>query len=207
MNSLKKQAHIAGFLYTLDAIIAPFSLFYVPSKLAEGFSEPLLRLGILSEFIYQSLEIFMVIVLFTLFAEVNKHLARQMLVLGLIPIPIVFLNTLNEIGAILASKSDGALNGLTSLFLHLHSAGLEVAGIFWGLWLVPFGLLIMRSGFIPRLIGLSSIIGGIGYTLGSVASLCFPEAGLVGPLANILEIGELPAIFWLLIKGARPRLS
>ena len=204
MDPIKKQAHIAGLLYTLDAIIAPFSLFYVPSKLAEGFSEPLLRLGILSEFVYQTVEIFMVIVLFNLFAGVNKHLARQMLVLGLIPIPIVFANTLNEIGAILASKSAG-LNGLTSLFLQLHSAGLEVAGIFWGLWLIPLGLLIMRSGYIPRLIGLSSIIGGVGYTLGSVAALSFPEAGIIGTLANILEIGELPAIFWLLIKGARPR--
>jgi len=200
MDPIKKLARTAGILYTLDAIIAPISLFYVPGKLAGGFDEAVLRLGLVSELFYQTLEIFLALVLYDLFVGVNRSLARQMLVLALIPVPLVFANSLNWIAALLTAKSDG---GLTPLFLHLHSAGLEVAGIFWGLWLIPFGLLIIRSGFIPKLIGLSSIIGGVGYTLGAVWTLALPGVDLLGRIATILEIGELPAILWLLVMGAR----
>lgn len=200
MDSIKKQARLAGILYTLDALIAPISLFYVPSRLAGGFDEALLRLGLVSELFYQTLEIFLALVLYALFAGVNRPLARQMAVLALIPVPIVFANSLNWLAAI---WSNGNGNGLTPLFLHLHTAGLQVAGIFWGVWLIPFGLLIIRSGFIPKAIGLSSIIGGVGYTLGSVAAIGFPTVEIAGQIANILEIGELPAILWLLIMGAK----
>src|SRR5579859_2412668 len=171
MDSIKKLARTAGVLYTLDAVIAPISLFYVPSQLAGGFDEGVLRLGLVSELFYQTLEVFLVLVLYNLFVGVNRNLARQMMVLALVPNALVFANSLNWAAALLTGPNDA---GLTSLFLHLHSAGLEIAGIFWGLWLFPFGRLIIRSGFLPKLLGISSIIGGGGYILGSVGALALP---------------------------------
>jgi len=48
------------------------------------------------------------------------------------------------------------------LFMHLHSKGNVVNSIFWGLWLFPLGMLVMRSGFLPRVFGMWLVGGGFG---------------------------------------------
>ena len=223
MDSIRKQARIAGLLYALVGATAPVGLIYVPGKLfvtgdatatADHIraSESLLRLGIASELFHQAIEVFLVLVLYGLFKEVNKPLARQLAILGLIPIPIVFLNVLNEIAAlILASGANflavfgkPQLDGLATLFIRLHGQGIQVASIFWGLWLFPFGLLVMRCGFIPKALGVLLMIAGVGYVLGSFTSLIVPHyIGALGDIADILEFGEPPIILWLLIWGAK----
>jgi hypothetical protein len=223
MDSTKRQARIAGLLYTSVAITAPIGLVYVPNKLmvtddagatadhirAAG---SLLHLGIASELVHQTIEVFLVLVLYGLFKPVSKPLARQMVVLGLIPIPIVFLNVVNEIAAqvlasgasFLAGLDQPARDALAYLFLRLHGQGLQVAGIFWGLWLFPLGLLILRCGFIPKVVGVLAMIAGFGYLLQSSTDLVFPQyATVVENLATILELGELGLILWLLIWGAK----
>ena len=169
MDSTRKQAKIAGALYALVAVTAPIGLIYVPGKLfvtgdatatadhIRAF-ESLLRMGIASELFHQAVEVFLVLVLYGLFKPVSKSLARQLAILGLVPIPIIFVNVLNEIAALilvsganfLAVFGKPQLDALAMLFVRLHSQGLQVASIFWGLWLFPFGVLVMRCGFIPR---------------------------------------------------------
>ncbi len=63
------------------------------------------------------------------------------------------------------------------LFLHLHGQGVGVVEIFWGLWLVPFGLLVMRSGFLPGLLGVLLIAACVGYLADSLTSLLAPGPG------------------------------
>jgi hypothetical protein len=127
-------------------------------------------------------------------------------------VPISFLDILNNIAAlILVSGVDflsvfdkGQLDALTYFFLRLHSQGVLVAQIFWGLWLFPFALLVIRSGFIPRILGFFLVGAGCGYVISSFTSLLLPQYGhLVGQFAMVLEFGELPIVFWLLIWGAR----
>jgi len=228
MNSTKKQARVAGLLYLLGSIPAPIGLVYVPSKLfvsgdatatADSIraSESLLRLGIASELFPQVIFIFLVLALYRLFKAVNETLARQMVILGaLVSVPIVFLNVLNEIAAlVLVSGADFLsvfdklqLDALAYLFLRLHGQGLVVASIFWGLWLFPFGMLVMRSGFIPRILGVLLMIAGFGYLTSSFTSLLLPQyAKFVGQFAMVLYFGELPIIFWLLIWGAKVQPS
>jgi hypothetical protein len=227
MDSTRKQARIAGLLYVLIAATAPIGLIYVPGKLlvtgdatatAEHIraSESLLRMGIASELFHQTIEVFLVLVLYGLFKGVNKPLARQLAILGLVPIPIVFLNVLNEVAALilvsganfLAVFGKPQLDALAMIFFGLHGQGLQVAGIFWGLWLFPFGLLVMRCGFIPKVLGVLLMIAGLGYVLDSFTSLILPHyASTVGDVAGILELGELPIILWLLIWGAKPKSS
>ena len=98
------------------------------------------------------------------------------------------------------------LDALAYLFLRLHDQGITVASIFWGLWLFPFGILVIRSGFIPRLLGVLLWIAGVGYAASSFATLVLPRyAPLVSQVAFPLYFGELPIVFWLLIWGVKPR--
>jgi hypothetical protein len=228
MNSTKKQARVAGFLYLLVGVTAPIGLMYVPGRLmvpgdatatADRLraSESLLRIGIGSELFHQTIGIFLVLALYRLFKGVSETHARLVVILGaLVSVPIMFLNVLNEIAAaILVSGADflsvfdkRQLDALAFLFLRLHNQGITVASIFWGLWLFPFGILVIRSGFIPRVLGFLLFIAGSAYLVSSFTSLVLPRyAHPVGQFAIVLEVAELPIMFWLLIWGAKLRPS
>ena len=82
--------------------------------------------------------------------------------------------------------------------------GVVIPQIFWGLWLVPFGILVFKSGFLPRILGVLLIIACFGYVTDSVSPLLFPRyVHIVSRFASKLTLGELPIIFWLLIMGAK----
>src|SRR5205814_293577 len=165
--------------------------------------------------IHQIIGVFLVLALYRLFKAVNETHATQMVILGaLVSVPIVFVNVLNEIAAlVLASGADflsvfskPQLDSLAYLFVRLHSRGITVASIFWGLWLFPFGLLVIRSGFIPRFLGYLLFVAAIGYIANSLAALLLPaQRQVVAQFADILQMTELPIILWLLIWGAKDR--
>lgn len=228
MDSTKKQARVAGLLYLLGAIIAPIGLLLIPSRLIVGgdaaatadnirASESLFRIGIASELIHQVIFIFLVLALYRLFKVVDQNLAALMVVLGaLVSVPIVFLSVLNEIAAlVLLSGAEfvsvfdkSQLDALAYLFLRLHSQGINLVAIFWGLWLFPFGILVIRSGFIPRVLGVLLMMAGFAYLVDSFTSLLLPQyADTVSQFAMVLYFGELPIIFWLLIWGAKEQRS
>ena len=73
----------------------------------------------------------------------------------------------------------------------------------WGLWLLPFGVLVFRSGFIPRILGVFLIIGCFGWLAISVTSLLFPAYARIANQLTFLAVGELLIILWLVIMGAR----
>jgi hypothetical protein len=224
MNAIKRQARVAGVSYFLVLLIAPVGLEYVPAKLyvrgdaaatADHIraSESLLRIGISTELLHEVFWIFVVLALYRLLKPVNEDRAREMLILGaLVSVPIVFVNVVNEIAAMLlvggadffAAFTRPQLDALAMLFYRLHGQGLNVASIFWGLWLFPFGTLVIRSGFIPRFLGWLLLPAGAGYVASAFTTLLFPQyEHSVDTIAGILEFGEVPIIFWLLIWGAR----
>jgi hypothetical protein len=223
MRTFRTQARLAGALYTAVLVTAPLGLVYVPNKLivsgdaaatAANVRETpdLLRAGVGSELFHQALEVWLVIALFRLFAPIDRNLARQLAILGLLPIPIAFINTLTELAALalqsgtsyLTAFSAGQLDALTALCLRLHGLGLQVAGVFWGLWLLPFGMLIIRCKFIPAVLGYLTWAAGIGYVLNSVLVLVLPGfLHPAGDIADFMTLGELPIILWLLVIGAR----
>jgi hypothetical protein len=82
----------------------------------------------------------------------------------------------------------------------------SVAGIFWGLWLFPLGLLAYRSGSIPRILGVLLIIGCFAYLTNSFTSLVLPQyEDTISRWVSPLQAVELLFIFWLLIMGAKPK--
>lgn len=228
MNSIKKQARIAGLLYLLVAIISPIGIMYVPGKLivrgdatatADNIraSESLFRIGIASELAGALLMACVVLQLFWLFKPVNEKLAWLMLIWGaLLSIPMTFLNTINELAALvlvrgpdfLSAYTRAEMDSLSYLFLHLHGKTMQVAQIFWGLWLFPFGMLVIRSGFVPRFLGILLYIAGLGYCIDAVVTLLLPQhAEAVGRITFVAFFGELPIILWLLIWGAKEKPS
>ena len=224
IKSLKKQSRRAAILYFLNALPAPFALLYVPSVLivrgnaaatANNVrnSETLLRFGMAGELFSATLVIFAVLAFYSLFQAVSAKHARAMLVLMLISVPISYLNVLNDLAAITFARGPEFLSSIAQpqrdafvlFFLRLHNQGLALAQIFWGLWLFPFGILIWRSGFIPRIIGVFVIIACFGNLISSFALLFLPTyAAVIDRYATILQAGELPLI-WMLIWGAKPQ--
>jgi hypothetical protein len=225
IKSLKKQSRLAALLYFVAGLPAPFALLYVPSVLivrgdaaatANNVrnSELLLRLGMAVELFTATVVIFAILAFYHLFKATSPKSAMAMMVLFLITIPMSYLNVLNDLAAITFARGPEFLSGIAQpqrdafvlFFLRLHNQGLTLAQIFWGLWLFPFGIAVMRSGFIPRFVGIAEMIAGFGYVLSSLVFLFLPaSAQSIGELAQILGVGEFAAL-WLLIYGAKPQL-
>jgi hypothetical protein len=223
VNSTKKAARVAGWLYILACIPAPFSLIYVPNTLIVPgnatataskilASETLFRLGMAGEVITAIAFIFAVLALYRLFKGVNKQHASLMVTLFAISIPISCLNVLNEIAALILLRGADflsvftrpQLDALAMVFVRLHSYGFVVAAIFWGLWLFPFGVLVYRSGFLPRILGVLLMINCFAYVIPSFTSLLLPQyRHVVTRIALPFLLGEVAIVLWLLIKGAR----
>jgi hypothetical protein len=175
-------------------------------------SEALVRLGIGAELLNSVLMIFAVLALYRLFKGVSETLAVAMVTLMLISIPLSLANVVNAIAplvlvngrAFLSVLDKSQVDALVYLFLRLHGLGFVVAQIFWGLWLLPYGILIIRSGFIPRVLGYVLMIAGVGYVANSLTSLFLPQyVRLVSQAAVVFEAGELPILVWLLVWGAK----
>lgn len=90
------------------------------------------------------------------------------------------------------------------LFLQLHKHGVLANEVFWGLWLLPFGALVFKSGFLPRFLGVWLIVGGLGYVAISLTGFLMPQyEDLVARIAFPGMLGELAILLWLLIRGAK----
>jgi hypothetical protein len=159
--------------------------------------------------------IFLTLALYRLLKGVDQDLARLMVILGsLMVTPIYFLNTLNDVAALLLVRGADFLSvfdkpqrdALAMLFLRLHHGGVVANEIFWGLWLFPFGLLVYRSRFLPRILGVWLIINCFAYLAVSFTGLLFPQyEARVFNSAFPAMLGELAIMLWLLIKGAKPQ--
>jgi hypothetical protein len=211
-------------LYLLTSILGAFAMLYVPSKLiVDGnaavtannilASETLFRLGIAAELIGQAGFIFVALALYQLLKGVNQRHAAIMVILILVAIPIAFLNEVNSIAALVLVRGADFLSvlekpqrdALAMLFLKLHDYGLGVAGIFWGLWLFPLGLLVYKSRFLPRFLGVWVAIGGIAYVILSFTEILLPQyQDKVFTISQPAFFGEMALVLWLIIKGARP---
>lgn len=223
MHPTDKAARVAGAIYLSMAVTAPFSLIYVPRTLIVPGNptatannilthETLFRLSIVAELTTAVIFLFVVMALYRLLNGVNKTHASLMVILGLVSVPISFLNVVNEIAALTLFRGADFVaifdkpqrDALAMLFLDLHGHGLVAIQIFWGLWLFPFGVLVMRSGFLPRILGLLLIVNCLAYVAASLTSFLLPDyASVVDRAILPAAFGEIWIMLWLVIKGAK----
>jgi hypothetical protein len=209
-------ARVAGFLYLIANLFAPFTLLYLPSRfIVRGdaaatasnimASESLFRFGIVLNLFTFIGQIFLVLALYQLLKVVNKNMASLMVIFSLAAVPIAMVNELNNLAVLqflnnadyLKVFQNDQLQDLAYLFLRLHSQGFLIAQIFWGLWLFPMGYLVFKSGFLPRIIGVLLMIGCFGYVIESFAAFLGYNVSII----FYTGWGELLLLLWLLIKG------
>jgi hypothetical protein len=225
MNSTRNPGRVAGLLYLL-LLAAPLRLIYIPTKLfvagnatatANNIAahQTLFRMGIVGDLFCGVVLIFLVLAFYRLFKGVDSYLAVLVVILGgVLPAAIDFFNVLNDAAALILVRGADFLSvfdkpqrdALAMLFLRLHHQEVVAAEILWGLWLFPLGLLVYKSRFLPRFIGVWLIINGFAYLVLSVIGLFFPQyEGTVSNYAFPAQLGELALMLWLVIKGARPQ--
>lgn len=228
MSASSRNARVAGFLYLLLTIAAPLRLMYIPSTLfVRGDAtatagniaahESLFRLGIVSELFSGVVLIFLVLALYRLFREVDRTQAVLMVILGgLLPATIDFVGVVSDAAALMLVRGADFLavfdkpqrDALAMLFLRLHHQQVIAAETLWGLWLFPLALLVLRSGFLPRVLGVWLIVNGCAYLASSLTGLLWPEyLELVSNVTFPALLGEVALMLWLLIMGARTRVA
>jgi len=225
MTTLSRNARVAGLLY-LTLVIAPLRLIYIPTKLIVSGNaavtasniavhQTLFRLGILTDLFTAVMGIFLTLALYRLFKGVDQFLAAMMVILGALMVtPIYFLNTLNDAATLLLVRGADFLSvfdkpqreAMAMLFLRLHHHGVVVNEVFWGLWLLPFGLLVYKSRFLPRFLGVWLVLNCFAYLAQSVTGIMWPQyEDAVGNYSFPLLLGELAIMLWLIIMGAKER--
>jgi len=223
MSSTRNPGRFAGSLYLLFSIVGFFAMMYVPSKLIVhgnaaatagniAASETLFRFGIAAQLICHAGFIFVVLALYDLLKGVNRRHASLMVILLVVQIPIAFLNELNSIAALFLVRGADFLSvvekpqrdALAMLFLNLHFEGLVVDEIFMGLWLLPLALLVYRSRFLPRFLGVWLALGGLSWVILSLTEVLSPQYyDKVSTYSQPAAFGEIAFMLWLVIKGAR----
>lgn len=225
MSATRNPGRLAGLLYVLTSIAGFFAMGYVPSKLivhgnaaatASNItdSETLFRLGIAAQLVGEAGFIFVALALYDLLKGVNRRQASLMVTLILVSIPITFLNELNSFAALALVRGADFLSvlekpqrdALAMLFLHLHGRGFVVAEMFWGLWLFPLALLVYKSRFLPRFLGVWLALAGLGWVIQCLTGILLPEyQDKVNTYLQPAIFGEIVFMLWLLIKGAKPQ--
>jgi hypothetical protein len=225
MSLTHNPGRVAGFWYLLLIAIGPFFLIYIPGKLyvkgnaAATISniaahERLFRFGILAELVGGVILIFLVLAFYRLFKDVDQYLAVLVIILGgVMPAVIYFVNVVNELGAIMVAQGGNLLSGfdkpqrdaLAMVFLRLHGYQINASLVLAGAWLLPLAILVYRSRLLPRFLGVWLALAGFAWLILSFAAILAPD--YQDKLFHILQpafFGEIALTLWLVIKGAKP---
>ena len=223
MNTNKKTAMAAGVLYLLVIVTGMFSLAYVPQKLIDWndsrvtynnitASPFLFRMGIYSSVICYVAFTFLPLVLYRLLRGVNESHARTMVILALLSVPLSFINLQHKYTALSLTGKESFLQNISAedlqsklmFSLHQYNDGILLATVFWGLWLFPFGLLVYRSGFMPKFLGALLMLGCVGYLInftGNTLLENYSQTGIGKYMRMLPAVAEIGTCFWLFFLG------
>lgn len=225
MRATRNPGRVAGLWYLLLVIFGPLYLLYIPGKLfvngnaaatASNIAahELLFRLGIIDELICAVILIFLVMAFYRLFECVDRYLAVLVVILGgVMPAIIYFVDVASEGGALMVARGAGFLSAfdkpqrdaLAMLFLKLHDFQIAASMLLAGAWLFPLAMLVYRSHFLPRFLGIWLAIAGVGYILLSFSGILLPEyQNKVFLIFQPAFFGEIALTLWLVIRGTSP---
>ncbi len=226
MYSNKKMGRLAGLLFLILVLTGVFAEFFVRQKLyvlndhgatAQNIIENqwLFRLGFVSDLVMSTMFFVYGYMLYLIFKAVNKHVSLFLLLCIVISVAMFCQNTLNQFAVLDVLTNTGyseafkpeQLQVLSSFFQNIHIKGYYINQIFYGLYLLPLGYMIIKSGIVPKLIGVFLLLGFTGDMIDFVVYFLFPNLESIW-LANITlpaDIGELSLCLWFLIKGVRSK--
>jgi len=225
MTSARNPGRVAGIWYLLLSLLGPVRLMYIPTKLfvsgnpaatANNIAarQMLFRFGIAADVACAVILIFLVLAFYRLFKDVDQNLAVLVVILGgIMPALIDFVGVVSDFGALAAAQGASFLSAfdkpqhdaLTELFLHLGDYQNTAAETLWGLWLLPLAILVYRSRFLPRFLGVWLFINGLDYVALSFTGILMPQyQDKLFTYSTPILFGELALMFWLVIKGAKP---
>lgn len=212
-HELGRGGRVAGALYLVVVLAGMFCLAYVPSKLAATLADAaahqdLFRAGIAAFLVMQVAFLLLPLALYRLFADVDRRAATLMVALAAVSVPIGLVAVTHRMEALSLLQETGVnAEAAFALCLQRYGHGLRIASLFWGLWLLPFGWLVLRSGRLPRVLGVMLILGGLGYVLQVFGGLVpgFAQSALARYARMPAAFGEIGSCLWLLAFGFRAR--
>lgn len=227
MNNQKQTARIAGILYILVVITGPFVLIYIPNQLYVAGDATATANNILThEMLFRSsilLGLFSnlafggaVLYLYFLLRDTGPRLALIMALLIFMDLTLAFRDLANDIATLkllqhgdnLSVFTEPQRNALATLMMHFERKGTIVLEMFWGLWLLPLGILVYRSGFIAKFIGVWLLLNGAAYMIISFTGILLPEySSLVFKIATPALFGEVALALWLVIVGVKTKVQ
>jgi len=152
---------------------------------------------------------------YRLFKGVDQNLAVLVVIFGgVMPALITFVSVVSDAGALMVVRGADFLSvfdkpqrdALAMLLLRLHDHQNTAAEILWGVWLFPLAVLVYRSRFLPRFLGVWLAIGGFAYVILSLTGELLPQyQEKVFTYSQPAFFGELAIMLWLVIKGAKPQ--
>jgi len=221
-----KTARLAAALFFFVCVpLALWDQFYVANKIFVPHNPVATANNLLSnEFIFRSSIIthiigfitfvYMIVLFYRIFRPVDKYLSRLMLISILAQVPVVFVFEVFNYEALMVVKSDArptfgvAQQQEVAYFLMRmlkYATGAGMGKLFLGLCFIPFGILVFRSGFAPRFIGVLLIIGGVGYVADFSIIILLQRADyiLVRSYLMYTTLAYTLALLWFLIKGVK----
>ena len=221
-STLKREARVAGFWYLLWAILGMFGVMYVsPQIFVSGDAAATGANMLAHEFLFKStiivglvgiaLTLVLMWALYRLFERVNERQAKFMVALFIVTVPASFVIEAFNIASLMIFKGEvlktfeiAQRQDIAMLFLKLVDYTTIAFIAFWGLWLFPLALLVYRSRFLPRFLGVWLAINGLAYIGQSLTSLLWPSyRNMVFNYSMPAMFGELVFAVWLLVMGAR----
>ncbi len=216
MTNPMKISRLAGALYLVVVVTGLFSLVHVPSRITVT-GDPsatlhnilthnlLFRAGIAAFLVKQVAFLLLPLALFRLLCPVHRDAATLMVALAVVSVPIALVSLVNRLDAldILSRGVVDQSQSQATLALAAYGNGLLVTTLFWGLWLLPFGYLVIRSGFLPKVLGVFLVLGGIGYVSQVFWEILAPGVDFPPYALLPAAVGEIGICLWLLLVGAR----
>jgi len=220
MDTSSKTARVAGLLYLFTVVTGIFSLMYVPSRIsAHGDAtlvvtniatfESLFRFGIATGALGYVAFLILPLALYKLLSPVSKNAAVLMVALAVVQVPIYFVALANQLDVL--SLLEGAkyqklfapdeVPARVMLLMGAYDNLIFVSEIFWGLWLLPFGYLVFKSGFLPKFLGVLLMLGCFSYLIDFFVRMLIPHYSVPGIVTLPASLGEIGICLWLTVMG------
>ena len=213
----KKTARIAGLLFLLMVLSGLFAELFFRQRIftddaagttARILANPLLyRAGILSDIIMSLSYLLTAMALYRLLSKVDEGQAKAMVLFAAAGCVILMVNVLNEyMPLIYSGAQSGAFSAtqigeLSQMSFAAYNNGYMIGQVFFALWVLPLGILICRSEFIPKVLGILFVIETVCGLLSVAAHFLLGNATITNLLLLPGTVAEFAFLFYLLIRG------